>query len=87
LELPGSSLTSRLRRAPVELIPAGRATAPVATRDLAIVVCLGELGLRSEELRRAGSAAPWLQRRTHNSGALTKLQELLGHASGRVVGA
>jgi integrase len=39
----------------------------VAARDLAIVVCLGELGLRSEELRtsdvirfRAGSAAPWL---------------------------
>jgi len=55
----------------LELTPAGRASAPVATRDLAIVVCLGELGLRSEELRRlrlddltgmrAGSAAPWLQ--------------------------
>jgi len=55
----------------LELTPAGRATAPVATRDLAIVVCLGELGLRSEELRRlcldditgmrAGSATPWLQ--------------------------
>jgi integrase/recombinase XerC len=55
----------------LELAPAGRASAPVATRDLAIVVCLGELGLRSEELRRlrltdlagirAGSATPWLQ--------------------------
>ena len=43
---------------------------PTATRDLAIVVCLGELGLRSEELRtlrvdaitglRARSATPWL---------------------------
>jgi|GEM_PF-5003169 len=55
----------------LELAPAGRASAPVATRDLAIVVCLGELGLRSEELRRlrltdltairSGSATPWLQ--------------------------
>jgi len=55
----------------LKLTPAGRASAPVATRDLAIVVCLGELGLRSEELRRlrltdltgirAGSATPWLQ--------------------------
>lgn len=55
----------------LELAPAGRASAPVATRDLAIVVCLGELGVRSEELRRlrltdltgirAGSATPWLQ--------------------------
>jgi len=55
----------------LELAPAGRASAPVAARDLAIVVCLGELGLRSEELRRlrlddltgirAGSATPWLQ--------------------------
>jgi integrase/recombinase XerC len=54
----------------LELSPAGRATGPVAARDLAIVVCLGELGLRSEELRtlrcsdlirfRAGSATPWL---------------------------
>lgn len=54
----------------LELSPAGRATTVVATRDLAIVVCLGELGLRSEELRtlrrtdlrslRAGSATPWL---------------------------
>lgn len=54
----------------LELAPAGRASAPVATRDLAIIVCLGELGLRSEELRRArladltgmraGSATPWL---------------------------
>jgi integrase len=51
--------------------PAGRASGPVATRDLAIIVCLGELGLRSEELRRlrltdltgirAGSATPWLE--------------------------
>lgn len=55
----------------LELAAAGRASGPVATRDLAIVVCLGELGLRSEELRRlrlidltgirAGSATPWLQ--------------------------
>ena len=55
----------------LELTPAGRASAPVATRDLAVVVCLGELGLRSEELRRlrvtdltgirAHSATPWLQ--------------------------
>jgi integrase len=55
----------------LELTPAGRASAPVATRDLAIVVCLGELGLRSEELRRlrladltairASSSTPWLQ--------------------------
>ena len=54
----------------LELSPAGRATGPVATRDLAIIVCLGELGLRSEELRtlrtsdlvrfRSGSATPWL---------------------------
>jgi len=54
----------------LELSAAGRASAPTATRDLAIVVCLGELGLRSEELRtlrtddltglRAGSATPWL---------------------------
>ena len=54
----------------LELSPAGRATRPVAARDLAIVVCLGELGLRSEELRtlrtsdlirfRADSATPWL---------------------------
>lgn len=54
----------------LELAPAGRASTPVATRDLAIIVCLGELGLRSEELRRlrladltgmrAGSATPWL---------------------------
>ncbi|MGH2942351.1 MAG: tyrosine-type recombinase/integrase [Solirubrobacteraceae bacterium] len=54
----------------MELSPAGRATAPVAARDLAIIVVLGELGLRSEELRtlrtsdviryRAGSATPWL---------------------------
>lgn len=54
----------------LELTPAGRASGPVATRDLAIVVCLGELGLRSEELRRlrltdltalrAASATPWL---------------------------
>ena len=55
----------------LELAPACRASAPVASRDLAIVVCLGELGLRSEELRRlrltdltgirAGSATPWLE--------------------------
>ena len=54
----------------LELSPAGRATTVLATRDLAIVMCLGELGLRSEELRtlrledltslRAGSATPWL---------------------------
>jgi integrase len=54
----------------LELSANGRASAPTATRDLAIVVCLGELGLRSEELRtlrldditglRAGSATPWL---------------------------
>ena len=54
----------------LELSPTGRATTVVATRDLAIVVCLGELGLRSEELRtlrltdlagmRARSATPWL---------------------------
>ena len=54
----------------LELSAAGRASAPTATRDLAIVVCLGELGLRSEELRtlridaitglRARSATPWL---------------------------
>jgi integrase len=54
----------------LELSPAGRATGPVAARDLAIIICLGELGLRSEELRtlrtsdviryRAGSATPWL---------------------------
>lgn len=54
----------------LELSPAGRATTVLATRDLAIMVCLGELGLRSEELRtlrltditglRAGSATPWL---------------------------
>jgi integrase len=54
----------------LELIATGRASAPTATRDLAIIVCLGELGLRSEELRilrlenlsglRSGSATPWL---------------------------
>ncbi|MFP5380128.1 MAG: tyrosine-type recombinase/integrase [Vicinamibacteria bacterium] len=54
----------------LELSPTGRASAPVAARDLAIIICLGELGLRSEELRtlrlddltgvRAGSATPWL---------------------------
>ena len=54
----------------LELSATGRASAPAATRDLAIIVCLGELGLRSEELRtlrrddlagmRAGSATPWL---------------------------
>jgi integrase/recombinase XerC len=54
----------------LELSAEGRASAPTATRDLAIVLCLGELGLRSEELRtlrveditglRAGSATPWL---------------------------
>ena len=54
----------------LELSAEGRASAPTATRDLAIVVCLGELGLRSEELRtlrvddvtglRARSATPWL---------------------------
>ena len=54
----------------LELSANGRASAPTATRDLAIVVCLGELGLRSEELRtlrvddvtglRARSATPWL---------------------------
>ena len=54
----------------LELSANGRASAPTATRDLAIIVCLGELGLRSEELRtlrvediaglRAGSATPWL---------------------------
>ena len=54
----------------LELSANGRASAPTATRDLAIVVCLGELGLRSEELRtlrvddiaglRARSATPWM---------------------------
>jgi integrase len=54
----------------LELSPAGRVAGPVAARDLAIIVCLGELGLRSEELRtlhtsdlvrfRSGSATPWL---------------------------
>jgi integrase len=46
------ALKDRAAARVLELAPAGRATAPVATRDLAIVVCLGELGLRSEELRR-----------------------------------
>jgi integrase/recombinase XerC len=54
----------------LELSTGGRASAPTAIRDLAIVVCLGEIGLRSEELRtlrvdaitglRARSATPWL---------------------------
>jgi integrase len=54
----------------LELDPSGRASGPVALRDLAIVAVLGGLGLRSEELRRLrwddltaqrrGSATPWL---------------------------
>ncbi len=54
----------------LELDPSGRASGPVALRDLAIVSILGGLGLRSEELRRLrwddltpqrrGSSTPWL---------------------------
>jgi integrase/recombinase XerD len=54
----------------LELDPSGRASGPVALRDLAIVSVLGGLGLRSEELRRLrwadlaaqrrGSSTPWL---------------------------